>query len=153
MNMADIVGILVIIIFTALGYFMGSIRTLASMLGVIFAFKVADGLYANHATASTYGWSFIGIYVLATVVGMLIYGKTRITLIESMEGIFGGILGIVVGWGMARFIYSVALFYNMDSEFARLVASGSVSMEIYMITPLAFMMDSTTSLRNPHPFD
>ena len=153
MNSADILGVLVIIIFTAMGYFMGTIRSLASMLGVIFAFQVADGLYANQATANTYTMAFLGIFVGATIIGMLIYGKTRITLIESMEGIFGCILGLVTGWGFARFIFSVALFYNKDSDFARQIASGAISMDIYLITPLAFMMDSTTSLRNPHPFD
>jgi len=153
MNMADIVGIVVIIVFTATGYFMGAIRSLASMLGVVFAFQVADSLYAKQAPANTYEMAFLGIFILATVIGALVYGKTRITLIESLEGIFGGILGLVTGWGIARFIFSVTLFYNKDSEFARQIASGAISMDIYLITPLAFMMDSTTSLRNPHPFD
>jgi hypothetical protein len=153
MNSADILGILVIVIFAALGYFMGTIRSLASMLGMIAAFKVADSLYAKAAPANTYEMAFIGVFILATIVGVLFYGKTRVTLIESMEGIFGGILGVVTGWGIARFIFSVTLFYNRDSDFARLVASGMISMNIYMVSPLAFMMESTTSLRDPHPFN
>jgi hypothetical protein len=152
MNTADILGILVIIIFVALGYFMGTIRSLASMLGVIAAFKVADNLYLTHAPKNTYEMAFLGVFIGATIVGALFYGKTRITLLESMEGIFGAILGLVTGWGIARFIFSVALFYNMDTDFARLVATGTISMDIYLITPLAFMMQNTTELRDPHPF-
>jgi hypothetical protein len=152
MNLADLTGVMVIVIFVAIGYFMGTIRSVASMLGVIAAFKVADALYVQHADANKYCMTFLGIYLLATIIGILFYGKTRTTLIDALEGVFGAIAGLVVGWGMARFIFSVALFYNGTSEFAHLVSTGLVSMDIYMISPLAFMMDNTTSLRNPKIF-
>ncbi|MFA6451592.1 MAG: hypothetical protein WCX65_19125 [bacterium] len=153
MNGADIVGVSLIVTFAALGYFMGTIRSLASMLGVIAAFKVADRLFANQATQNAYTWAFIGVFLGFTIVGILFYGKTRTTVLDALEGIIGAIMGIVTGWGVARFVFSVALFYKKDSEFAQLVASGMISMDIYLISPLAFMMNSTTSLRDPHPFD
>jgi len=152
MNSADITGLVVITAFVALGYFMGTIRSLMTMFGVIAAFKVADQLYAGGAPKNTYILAFLGITILGAAIGALIYGRTRTTFIESMEGVFGAFLGLVVGWGIARFVFSVAMFYNLQSPFAHAIYSGMISMDIYTISPLKFIIDNTTTLRNPHPF-
>ena len=149
MNTADILGISIFIIFISTGYFMGTIRSIASMLGVIFASKIVDQMFLNHASQSAYILAFLGIFIGFTVVGMIIYGRSRITLVESMEGVFGAIAGLVIGWGVARFAYSVSVLYNPTGEFCSLIAMGMIARDIYNITPLAFMIDSTYSLRNP----
>ncbi len=152
MNSADITGLGIIILFVALGYFMGSVRSLTAMLGIIAAFKVADQLYAGGAAKNTYVFAFLGITILGAVVGALFYGRTRTTFIESMEGVFGAVFGLVVGWGIARFIFSVTMFYNLQTPFAHAIASGAFSMDIYTVSPLKFILESTTTLRNPNPF-
>ncbi len=152
MNGADITAVSIIIIFTVIGYFMGSIRSVASLLGIFGAFFVTDQLVRNGVPENTYILAFVGIFLGATLIGVLFIGKTRMTLVESMEGVFGSILGFVIGWGVARFVFSVIMFYRPDTEFAGLIQSGMISMDIYLVTPFQAMMNDTESLRNPKIF-
>jgi hypothetical protein len=146
---ADFLAVFIIIVFVSAGYFMGTIRALASMLGIFAAFSITDQMARNGAAENNYIGVFLAVFIGITIVGLLFYGHTRVTLIESLEGILGAIMGLVIGWGFARFIFSVYMFYRSQTEFAGLIQSGLISMDIYLVTPFQLIMDRTESMRQP----
>lgn len=150
MNPADIVGIGMIVIFSALGAVLGTLRAAFAFGGMFLAFQVTDRMVENQATMNSYIFTFIGIFLGLTVAGILLYGATKIHPIESLEGVFGFILGFCTGWGIARFIFSVYWFYLPEAAFtAHIVAGGMVAWDIFDVTPYQTLMNRTTSLRNP----
>jgi len=152
MSAADYVSIAIILAFCACGAFLGAVRSIMLLLGMIFATSFVERMVDQGATQGAYVWTFIGITAAFTVGGFLLYGYSRITFIESMEGVFGAIIAGAAGWGIARFVLSVFLYYLPESSFAMMIVPGtSIAWDIYNVTPWQILMGRTESLRNPSP--
>jgi len=149
MNVASIVGIGIIFFITAIGTLQGSIRTLASLLGMVIAYQVTNNIYHNQVAQeqmnkSPYLWTFIGIFVAFTIAGYLIYGATKIQPIESFEGVFGFIFGLVCGWGIARFIFLyIVLYIGPESAwYSQILDNSSLANDIYIVSPYYYLINS-----------
>lgn len=149
MNIADFVGVGLIVLFISLGVFLGSLRMFSIMMGTILAFKVAEGFVSGGK--STYVLVFLGVTAALTAGGFLLYGATKFHIMDAMEGVFGAALGLAAGWGLARFIFHTTFLFSPQSAFAVAISSSLTGMDIYYISPIAnfLNMRSVDKLRNP----
>jgi len=147
MNVADIISLFIIIIFTALGTLMGSVRSISAFVGIILATNVCTQLLAKGTTPGGFIGAFLGIFFGVTVVGFLIYGRSKTTLIESFEGVFGFVFGLMAGWGFARLVLMTALYFYPDSGLAIGTTPGAmIAWDIYDITPFRIFLTWTSKL-------
>lgn len=152
MNGIGVIGVVIIIVFAALGSINGSIRSIVSFIGVYVAFMVTDRMVASGASSSSYMWSFIGIFAGITIAGFLLYGATRMHLVDAFEGVIGAIFGFMIGWGIARFMMSYIVFYMPESVQAmQVLDQSSLAWTIYYVSPYQDLMNNPTiySLRKP----
>jgi hypothetical protein len=152
MNNADIVGIGIIVVFTALGAILGFTRGMGGFLGVFFGCKMAEMQFAAGAPANKYLMYFAGISLAGYLVGFLFYNASKFTPIESMDGVFGAILGFCAGWGIAFGIFHYYAHYLPDSSFYALIYEGRYARGIYDVAPYTEFMRRMDPLRNPDPF-
>jgi len=151
LNGADIVAILLIIVFGAVGSVLGSIRTLIIFLGMFFAYSLTNGMISGEdiAPKMNYIGTYLGIFIGSIVIALLVYGYSKATIIESMEGVFGFILGALTGWGIAKFIFTIFLVYHSDTSFAAMIGSGTIAWQVFNVGPYQAFLDRTKDLREP----
>ncbi|MFH1538423.1 MAG: hypothetical protein ABIH66_05655 [bacterium] len=149
MNIADVLGVLVILAFTVAGYYIGSVRAFSILLGVILAFQITAPFIDRGM--GQFVLMFIGVVAGVTIIGYLVYGATRFHLIDSMDGVFGCILGLCAGWGLARFIFHTYFLYLPEAHFTALISSSLVGMDIYYISPIQSILNTPaiSDLRKP----
>lgn len=167
MNTIGMVGIVIIVVVAALGSLHGSIRSIISFLGVWVAFFVTDQLVARQmaaamadgteiistaANASRYLWTFIGVWGGMTIGGFLLYGATRMHLVDSFEGVIGFVFGLLIGWGLARFMMSYIVFYKPASpSYMQVLDESSIAYGIYSVSPYQDIMNNSTVYQLRHP--
>lgn len=152
MGSITIAGVIIIVVATALGSLHGSIRGIASFIGIYVAFMVTDRMAVGGATSTSYFWAFIGIFGGITLAGFLLYGATRMHLVDAFEGVFGAIAGFLVGWGLARFMMSYIVFYMPGTPLAaQILDQTSLAWSIYAVSPYQDFMNNPTvyNLRRP----
>lgn len=138
MNIADIVGVGVILAFSVVGFYIGTVRAFGILLGCIMAFQVAAGFVDRGM--GTYAAIFVGVTAGIAIIGFLVYGATRFHPIDSMEGVFGIVLGFCGGWGVARFIFHTYFLFQPDAPFTQAIYSSMVGMDIYHISPIQMFL-------------
>jgi hypothetical protein len=147
MNAADIVGLVIIILFSAMGVFTGSIRCIISFVGLLVASNVTGRMLAQGTTQGAFVGTFLGIFVGISLLGALFYGYTKATLIESMEGMIGFFFAFMIGWGVARFVFTIFLYFKPESNFALMITpSALIAWDIYKVSPYLTFMDLTKRL-------
>ncbi|MEW6201269.1 MAG: hypothetical protein AB1546_04790, partial [bacterium] len=150
MNIADIVVIISIAVFTGLGIMFGSVRSAGALIGVVLASRIAENYLSKGQTS--YIFIFLGVVAGCTVIGFLAYGATRFHPIEVMEGAFGAAMGFAVGWGIARFIFHVAFMFHPDSSLAQAVYASALGMSVYDIAPIRKILEIGDPLMHPKIF-
>jgi hypothetical protein len=149
-NQADIIGVAAILLCGIAGMALGSIRALFGFVGMMLAYTVTNPMLGQPGvTSGAYVGKFLGVFVVTLIVGFLVYGKTRTTIIESMEAVFGFIIFAIVGWGIAKFIYTDLLWFHPYSPITAMIATGQFANDIYIVKPYQVIMNNSTTLRNP----
>ena len=152
MNNADILAVLLIILFTAAGAFLGFTRGLFSFLGVFFGCKFAAMQAQGGAPANKFLGILFGCIIVGVVVGFLFYGATKFTPMDAMDNVFGAIFGFLFGWGVCYGIFYYYDFFKPDSPFTQMIRTGKVALPVYEIKPWAEFMRRMEKFRNPDPF-
>lgn len=148
MNIADYTAIVIIAACIGIGITIGSIRGLAIFLGIFFAFQFA-GTQIQKGLGHYVG-VWLGVAVIISVVGFLLYGSTRITLIDSLEGVFGAVLGLCAGWGIVKFIFTLYIVFQPQHPFTGTILSSMTGWDIYTVSPVMELLNRTENLRKPN---
>jgi hypothetical protein len=148
MSSADFLAIAIIVVFSGLGVFMGSVRGFAAFIAVMVASGMGSKMIAHGTTPGAFAGTFLGVFCGITIIGFLLYGATKITLLESFEGVFGFCFGLLVGWGLARFVLMLAIYFYPSSSIALGVNAGSmVAYDIFNVTPFQMFMGWTDRIK------
>jgi len=144
MEVGGILGISIMVIFTALGTLHGTLRSFFAFIGIYVAFLFTKGMLPPVGTASStmYVMAFVGIFAAVTVGGFLLYGATRLEPIEALEGVLGFILGMMTGWGFAKFVFSYFVAFSPQSQIAQQATMyGSIAWNIFTVAPYYDIMN------------
>lgn len=126
---------------------MGSIRCIISFVGVLVASNITGRMLTHGTTQGAFMGTFLGVFIGVTLIGFLLHGYTKTTLIESMESIIGFFFAMMVGWGLARFIFMTALYFKPESNFALMITPGAlIAWDIYTVSPYVSFIDLTKAL-------
>ncbi|MEW5947596.1 MAG: hypothetical protein AB1742_15510 [bacterium] len=150
MNVADAVAVGLIIVFIPAGWAMGAVRSFAAFMGVVAAFRLLSGF--TDRPQGTYVLLFIAIAAGFTAVGFILYGATRFHPIDVLEGVFGALLGLCLGWGLARFVFHVYILYQPDAPFTAAIYSSAFGMDVYYVSPIRDLLRLGDPLMNPKIF-
>ena len=152
MNTADIVALVIIVVFAGLGALMGFTRGLFSFFGVYFGAKFAASMtigMQGAAGGGKYLQVFIGIALIGIVVGFLFYGATKFQPMEALDSVFGAVFGLMMGWGIAHAIFHYYLFFNNANNFAVQIYNGQLAMAVHDVAPWQNFMNRMERFRKP----
>lgn len=145
MNYFDIILILIIVLFSVRGFWMGFINTLSSLLGTVLGIYLASRYYAPVADwlIGVLGWGDNGLRVVMFIIAFLLINRlvallfwfiaktfkfaASLLLLSTINRIFGAVFGILEGVVTVGIVIYFLDKYPLSPKLMEMIAASTVA--------------------------